>query len=356
MKRAWKSLANTRRPSLIQRWASWFVDKDNRATLAWLGSLLGVGFVFVYQMTLEVGFTPQINLAEGAFVLFKAAITGLLLFGAIYVGVFAPALSLRVFDVDIDKVRGNGGVKAIKGLIRRCFGAQMFGGLFAAAVVLLGAGTQARHFWLGAVFGLGSILVIVLALLAPRLSHETRLEFYSSIFVAVLFSVASFALFLTVVRVEDDVASWGNVALAWAGLMLVSAVLATAQRTAWLSTAIVALAVLVLLLGAFGQLRWPFRAIANMVGIAQAGTVTLVVPESACPGLRAAFEGIEELPCSGDGAGTLHKAEVLNDWGSRWLVKLTRDGRARTVSFDGNGTIIAIDAPDLAEKPAHRRD
>jgi hypothetical protein len=94
-------------------------------------------------------------------------------------------------------------------------------------------------------------------------------------------------------------------------------------------------------LASLGQLRWPFRAIANIVGIAQPGRVTLVVPDKACIQLKSALQGLEEVNCVGVDVGVLKNVEVLNSWGTRWLIRVDNGVNSRTINFDGSGTVIA---------------
>lgn len=346
MKRQWKNIDNTRRPTLMHQWGRWLLDKDNRAVLLWIGALLGIGFVFLYQMTLDVGFTPQVSLAEGTFVLGKAALIGLLFFSAVYAGVFAPAASLTMLGVDVDKVRYQQGGAGVRGLLRRCLGAQAFGGFFLTSFVLFKVAALPYHFGFGVASGAACLIGAVVAMRSPRLPEERASGFGFSLFVIAFVAAFSFLMFVMIANVRDGVAPLFAALIAWFGLTLVSAILSIVRRKDLLPSAVAALLVLAAILSALGQLQWPFRAIANSVGIAQRGLVTLIVPEASCQQLRRALASVREISCSGDDAGIVRDVDVLNDWGARWLIRVVQNGRGRTLSYDGGGTVISLEDKD----------
>lgn len=340
MKNQWKTLENSRRISVGPKMLGWIRDKDNRSMLAWLSSLLGIGFVMGYQITLGEGFTPNVNLGEGAFVLGKSAFIGLILFLAMYIGVFAPASSLRLLEIDVDTVKGLPRIETVKAVIRRCVAAQIFGGFFPAAIIFFEDASAPFHLWIGVGYSVLSVAAISVALSSQRLPSESSIYFYFSIFIIGIFALFSLALFVIIANLKDEPESIVLVSFAWLGLTFISGILSIVRRRELVPSGVAAMLLLACVLASLGQLRWPFRAIANVVGIAQPGRVTLVVPDKSCVQVKSALQGIEDVNCVGSGIGVLKNVEVLNSWGTRWLIRIDNGVSSRTISFDGSGTVI----------------
>ncbi len=309
--------------------------------LAWLSSLLGVVFVMGYQITLGEGFTPNVNLGEGALVLGKSALIGLIFFLALYIGVFAPASSLRLLEIDVERINELPRIETVKAVMRRCISAQIFGGFFPAAIIFFREASASFHLWTGLVYSVFAVVAIIVALSSRRLPNETPFYFYFSILVIGFFALVSLSIFVVVSNMKDEPESLFLVSLAWLGITVISGVLSVARRRELVPSGVVALLLLAYLLASLGQLRWPFRAIANIVGIAQPGRVTLVVPDKACIQLKSALQGLEEVNCAGADVGVLKNVEVLNSWGARWLIRVDNGTDSRTISFEGSGTVIA---------------
>lgn len=343
MTKQWKTLQNTQRRAPIGRLISWLLEKENRASAAWLGSLIGIGFVFAYQTTLSVGFTPQVNLTEGALVLGKAALMGLLFFAAMYAGVFAPAASLRLLEIDVDKIAGLERGNVLRGLMRRCLYAQVFGGFYPAALFLFLHAYAPHHLWIAITTALISIGALLGALNSSRIPGETRLLFYFSVPVIGSFAFFSLLIFVLVCGLKDDLQSLALAGFSWLALTVVSAILSTVRKKDRLLSIFAALLIFIVLLKSLGQLLWPFRAVAYAVGIAQPGTVTLVLNESSCRQMESAVAGLRDLTCSGANSGVLRDVEVLNSWGSRWLIQISKEETIRVLSFDGSGAMISKD-------------
>lgn len=341
MNQQWKSIENTRRrPPFRGPWY-WICDKNNRTSLTWLGLLIGIGFIVAYQMTLSTGFTPQVTLAEGAFVLVKAAVIGILLFGAFFAGVYAPAASLRLVEIDVEQLKGTERQNAIGGLMRRSIFAQVFGGFFPAALFLFLHADAPHHFWAAVVSACICTAALIIALSSPRLPVESKWIFYLSILVIGGSALFSLLIFLMICGLKDNPGYLMKAATAWTALTIVSSILSTTRKKELLLSSLAALLLLAFTLAFLEQLQWPFRAIACAVGIAEPRPVTLVVPERICEQMQSALSSVQEVSCDGPNAGTLRDVEVLNSWGSRWLIQLGKGESARTLSFDGNGTVIS---------------
>jgi len=340
MKRPWKTLENTRLASPLSRFAQWFVDNENRGFIGWSGSLIGIAFVIAYQMTLEIGFTPQVSLTEGAFVLGKAALIGLFLFAGTYACIFAPAGSLRFLEIDIDRISGAERQSTILALMRRCLLSQIFGAFFVIALFFYSNGDRAHHFYFATIFSMISVVALAFALRTKRLAGEGEWKFRFTIAVIGALAAISLFFFLAFAGMKDDPLSLVNIFLAWVALALVASIVSISRKKDLLSSCGVALLSMLLIFGILDQLPRPFKTIAAAVGIAQEGDMTVIVPPAVCGQIRSALTNFHDMKCTGDEAGILRGVEVLNSWGARWLIQLRRDGSKRIISFDGSGVVM----------------
>lgn len=340
MRKQWKTLENTRRAPPVSRLARWFITNENRGFIGWFASLIGIAFVIAYQMTLEIGFTPQVSLTEGAFVLGKAALVGVLLLAAIYACIYAPASSLRILEIDIDQFTGPQRKAIIVSLMRRCLAAHVFGASLLLAFVFFSNASREYHFYAATIASLICVGSLVAAFSTRRLGDEGQWKFVFTIGVIGMLAAWSLLLFASLVGIKDDPVSLIHVSLAWSALALISSVVSISRKKDILLSCGVSLLFMMCILAMLGQFPRSLKAIATSVGIAHDGNMTLIVPAGVCGQIRSALSGFDDVQCTGDAAGVLRNVEVLNSWGSRWLIQLRRQGAKRIISFEGNGVVM----------------
>jgi len=323
------------------------MDKDNRAAIVALFTAVGSIFIAGYYLSLDVGFTPDINLGQATFLLFQAFFVGGILVSIIIAGIFAPAFAYRMLSIDIESLSEDEYESVKKPLMHRSIVAQVFflSLCFSFASYPRRNDLQEAFYWAIAVEI--CIFSAVVQFLQPRIAIkatiESRKKYWLSVCaIWILGAISFFILWILYSSAEPEkrVNDFQFFSL-WATVALYSAIMAVFKKTDVKPAAILAFTLFLFVLSYLNVLTWPFKVIAYKIGIAERNPITLIVPKESCPVLRSAMTGIFSLHCDGEKSGVMENVMLLNSLGSRWVIKIP--DKETNIIFDGKGVVIRHD-------------
>jgi len=327
---------------------AWIIDKDNRATLIWLSTLLGGAFIVFYYFSLGDGFTPSISIAQAGLIFIQAAFLGCAIIIAFCLGTFSPAFVYRICGIDIDLFTGKNRILAIRSLAIRSIFAQAIGTFITFSIAwYLGTNNNLKHIFLAGVIFLTLVLIAILFHIMPTLTKfgfkEEQSTYRKTIFGLALSAAVSllFIFTLTHLNSTNELSDWQSPAI-WILVVLYGALFGTLPRSDWKIAAFGMITLVCFFLFFVNGAEKPLRIIANTIGIAESHRVTLVLPNQSCIQIKQVIRN-DQLECSGPYGGLLTNVDVRSSWGDRWDIRVGDD--TESIIFDGKGVLIKKEKP-----------
>jgi hypothetical protein len=303
-------------------------------------SPIGILVLAIYYFKINV--TPDISIVQGAFVAVQAGIIAAILIGLFIIVFSAPAWIYHMLDVRPHLLPFKSRKTAIKVVLRRSLLTQLTA--FGAATAYAYWPTQAltSQSFIGPAGALVTLAAGTLLAQSPRTVTSTGMESRSTFWATILCSALSalYSILLVWLLQKSGDASPGQGFRFFATLAALTVLtpmhlaFGPHEVKAHLATASVVLLEVVFILGSPSV---PVSMVAGVIGIAERGPVSLVVPDSLCRGFAAA--GAFALKGCGQGSATLiGPVRVLNSLGSRWLILDPKT--QKTFSIPGKDVIV----------------
>lgn len=339
---------------VLRRLLQAVADGERRKILSWVAIATGVAFVAGYYLSLDVGFTPSLDLGQATLLFVEAFLVGVLFLVYLGAAMFSPAYVFHFHGA----APGAGLARhARRQLLLRNLAAQVLG----VALFLLGA--IVAHDWTIAPqwrpdFYLASFAadacIVILAFCRPLKAGgfaESRGDYAVSILLAMLFAALSFFIVWTMSDGRGSAAPGERwmLYLAWLLAAFFSA-LFSATPIKRLGMAVpIALSLLFIVFAGLNSGGMPVRVIASAIGIAEKDMVTLVLPPQTCESVSQAMSTDHALDCDDRSGGVLRDVWLRNQLGDRWILQEERN--SRSIVFDGRGVTVQASRPRRRPAP-----
>lgn len=303
-----------------------------------------IGIVCLVTYYAFIGFTPDVNLGQSAFVAIQAGVLGTLLALLLLVTFSMPVVIYLAFDIYPHRISSLSRRRRVtQSLAFRALSTQFAACSLLAAFMYFptrGGG------WDGVLYASSVIVFIysILFLVFQQITHDDQgrkryaAYWFASVMMGVFFVLAVVILRMIYNSAMHDHPDESKFLMA----LVLIIVLSSAQvmfsvRDTGLQI-LVGFVICYQIFSLFGSLDLPFRWIANAVGIAEKSPVGLVVPSETCKMIRAAeLKGVL-VACHDHEPTLLKSVDVFNEFGSRWLVRL--QGAKDALIISGKDVVV----------------
>src|SRR5450830_686027 len=220
---------------------SWITDGEKRSTLNWISLFIGGGFIVGYYLSLDVSFTPNIDLGQATLLLIQAFLLGIFLVGYLCTVAFGPAIAYRWLGMGEKLFAKDIPPQIKKSLFLRNFTAQV---LFAAQANLLVLTVFSED---GMVKWTADLIVVVIAALVSLVIlvsrrpvrsediQESWWDFIGSILLVGCLGVVSFFVVWMIHAIPHQEASNGSwwLYVMWLAVAVFSATFSIVNNHQW---------------------------------------------------------------------------------------------------------------------------
>lgn len=329
--------------SLLAVLLKYFNTKER--ALKTLSGSTGIGLLALTIYYGELRFTPEITLAQGAFLVFQTTFFAFVILLLLTVVMSAPALVYLWMGIHPDdyprnyqtKVRETLFVRSVT--VQACVAATVFLAVYDHELVTTAGDLAEFAAW---VLAVGSACFAVSTVCPDGFGRPERFRaFLASVGGIAFFFLPTIYLFLTLVDVGS---AHSDGALRWLPLMgppviiVATSVLSTVRKSEsslWFAFPVVIVAQTLWLTQ---SITYVPRVVANAVGISETKPVVLALPPLTCAQVKMLHPRAIPAECDHDWGGRWANVELLNSVGAKWLARALPD--QELIEFPGKDVTI----------------
>ena len=352
---------NLAQEAIKELW-TWITDEKKRKTLNWLAAVIGGAFVVGYYQSLNVGFTPSIDLGSAMLLFVQAFLFGVALLAYLCAAIFSPAYVFHLSELGRRLFTDELASKIKWQLLIRNLAAQLLTVTSFLLASIIWNDATIRDDWRPDFYAASLIADSCAAILfflyfCGRVEttdyQESKGDFSQSVGTIMTFTFISIFIVWALSNAQGNASNndrWTLYSM-WLFVAVFSALFSITITKRLRVTIPFALAALFLLLVYFNSISLPVRVIASAIGIAAKEKVTLVLPPDSCESVAQAITTDLVLDCDERTGGVLHDVWLRNQLGDRWIIQETEN--SQSIIFDGKGVTMRGPKP-FETKPKKR--